>query len=130
MRKQNFVCLIFSLFISLTSSNEQHGEYFVTINGENYDISPMENHTPVDKIAHYTLTPLYNLSLNSPNSDAFTDLILAGARKLIKDQGLDPADLPDAVAKFSKKILGIKTDYSNAISYLISIKRFLSLKID
>ena len=36
------------------------------------------------------------------------DLILAGARKSIKDEGLDPADLPDAIAKFSKKILGIK----------------------
>ena len=108
MRKQNFIYFVFALFISCTRSDEQHGEYFVTINGETYDITPMESHVPVDIISNYTLSPLYNSSLNSPNSDAFTDLILAGARKLIKEQGLDPADLPDAVAKFSKKILGIK----------------------
>ena len=108
MRKQNFMYPIFALYISCSRSDEQHGEYFVTINGETYDISPIESHLPVDNIPNYTLSPLYNSSLNSPNSDAFTDLILAGARKLIKDQGLDPADLPDAIAKFSKKILGIK----------------------
>ena len=108
MRKQNFIYLILAFVISCTRSDEQHGDYFVTINGETYDISPMDNHVPVDDTHNYTLTPLNNSSLSSPNSDAFTDLILAGARKLIKDQGLDPADLPDAVAKFSKKILGIK----------------------
>ena len=108
MRKENFIHLILVFFISCTRSAEQHGEYFVTINGETYDISPMDNHVSEDNTPNYTLTPLNNSSLTSPNSDAFTDLILAGARKLIKDQGLDPADLPDAIAKFSKKILGIK----------------------
>jgi len=111
MKKQNCIysfAFILAFFISCTRSDEQHGEYFVTINGETYDISPMVNKAQVDNNANYTLTPLYNSSLTSPNSDAFTDLILAGARKLIKEQGLDPADLPDAVAKFSKKILGIK----------------------
>ena len=43
-----------------------------------------------------------------PYGDQIVDLILAGARKQIKDGGYDPADLPDEVDKFSKIILGIK----------------------
>ena len=93
--------------ISFTGSNEQNGEHLITINGETYDISPTENHIQIDSIPNYALRSLNHTSLNSPYSDAFVDLILAGARKLIKDKGLDPADLPDAIAKFSKKILGI-----------------------
>ena len=107
MNKVYIVYFIVTL-ISFTGSDEQNGEHFLTINGETYDISPTENHIEIDSILNHTLGSLNHTRLNSPNSDAFVDLILAGARKLIKDKGLDPADLPDAIAKFSKKILGIK----------------------
>ena len=106
MHKVYIVYFIVTL-ISFTGSDEQNGEYFITINGEIYDISPTENHIPIESIPNDTLRSLNHTSLNSPYSDAFVDLILAGARKSIKDKGLDPADLPDAIAKFSKKILGI-----------------------
>ena len=107
MHKVYIVYFIVTL-ISFTGSNEQNGEHFITINGETYDITPTENHVQIDSIPNYTLGSFNHTSLKSPNSDVFVDLILAGARKSIKDEGLDPADLPDAIAKFSKKILGIK----------------------
>ena len=96
--------------ITCAKSFDQNIDNFVTINGQSYDIIQSEKHVhlPTENITTYTIQPLSNVSLTSPNSDAFVDLILAGARKLIKDQGLDPADLPNAIAKFSKKILGIK----------------------
>ena len=90
----------------ISISNEVDGSV-LTINGDTFDIeSPPDaqefnNSIPVQNQKHDT-------SINSPNSDKFVDLILVGARELIKDQGLDPAELPDAIAKFSKTILGIK----------------------
>ena len=107
MNKVYIVYFIVTL-ISFTVSNEQNSDNFITINGETYDISPTDNHIPIESIPSHTLRSLNHSSLNSPYSDVFVDLILAGARKSIKDEGLDPADLPDAIAKFSKKILGIK----------------------
>ena len=106
MNKVYIIYLIVT-FICLTGSNVQNSHHFITINGETYDISPTENHISIDSVPNYTLRSLNHSSLTSPSSDAFVDLILAGARKSIKDEGLDPADLPDAIAKFSKKILGI-----------------------
>ena len=107
MQKTYVIYLVVTLITS-SGSNERNDEHFVTINGEIYDISPTQNHIPSENIPKYNLSFINNSSLTSPNSDAFVDLILAGARKLIKTQGLDPAKLPDAIAKFSKKILGIK----------------------
>lgn len=81
------------------------------INGEVYNFKTDKNESQFRLNSSVSDTNYINYgtsSFNSPNSDTFVDLILTGARKLIKDQGLDPAKLPDAIAKFSKVILGIK----------------------
>ena len=95
------------LAIQCTSISNEMGTKVLTINGHIFDIeSPPENQEFNNTIIGHNQKQ--NTSISSPNSDKFVDFILFGARELIKDQGLDPAELPDAIAKFSKKILGIK----------------------
>ena len=95
------------LKMQCTSVSNEMGTNVLTINGHIFDIeSPPENQEFNNTIIGHNQKQ--NTSINSPNSDKFVDFILVGARELIKDQGLDPAELPDAIAKFSKTILGIK----------------------
>ena len=103
---------LFFLWIALQTmqcisiSNEMDPSV-ITINGDTFDIeSPPDKREVNNSIT--SDNQKNDISINSPNSDEFVDLILVGARRLIKDQGLDPAELPDAIAKFSKTILGIK----------------------
>lgn len=90
----------------ISISNEVDGSV-LTINGDTFDIESPPDAQEFD-ISIPGQNQKHDTSINSPNSDKFVDLILVGARELIKDQGLDPAELPDAIAKFSKTILGIK----------------------
>ena len=95
------------LAIQCTSISNEMGTKVLTINGHIFDIeSPPENQEFNNTIIGHNQKQ--NTSISSPNSDKFVDFILFGARELIKDQGLDPAELPDAISKFSKTVLGIK----------------------
>ena len=65
----------------------------------------------VKKVEKYLIQLFYSLLFESllegKNEDTYIDLLLNEASKLIKKHGLDPADLPDAKERFSKKIFGI-----------------------
>ena len=110
--KINAVFNIWLITITVTASNYRNSNT-VIINGETYDLginSETYNIQTSERPTAFYAKPHNESSaaLESHASDMFVDLILAGAKKLIKDRGLDPADLPDAIAKFSKVIIGIK----------------------
>ena len=111
MRLQVFVYLFFvATLVNTSSVSNRNNANVLVINGEvyNFETDNESLFLSNSRISDQNYVKSGNSSLKSPNSDTFVDLILAGARNLIKDQGLDPAELPDAIAKFSKVILGIK----------------------
>ena len=87
-----------------------HTSNILIINGELYDLGAKDewpNTSTFDNQNDRNVN-IDNQTITDHHSDVFVDLILVAVRRLIKDQGLDPADLPDETAKFSKKIFGIK----------------------
>ena len=111
MRLQIFIYLFcVAKLVNNSSVSNRNNANVLVINGEVYNFGT-ENESQFvlnSRISDPNYVKSGNSSLKSPNSDTFVDLILAGARNLIKDQGLDPAELPDAIATFSKVILGIR----------------------
>ena len=111
MRLHVFIYLFcVAKLVNNSSVSNRNNANVLVINGEVYNFGTDNESQFVSnsRISDPNYVQSGNSSLKSPNSDTFVDLILAGARNLIKDQGLDPAELPDAIAKFSKVILGIR----------------------
>ena len=111
MRLQVFLYLFcVATLVNTSSVSNRNNANVLVINGEvyNFETDNESLFLSNSRISDQNYVKPGNSSFSSPNSDTFVDLILAGARNLIKDQGLDPAELPDAIAKFSKVILGIK----------------------
>ena len=107
-----FIVWCLSVTVKCSNSNRPylHKSNVVIINGELYDLGAKDewhNTSTLDSRTDKSVN-IDNQTITDHHSDVFVDLILVAVRRLIKDQGLDPADLPDETAKFSKKIFGIK----------------------